>query len=222
MLIELRDLHFSYHDAPNKAVLNIPTWQVSSHTFLHGPSGCGKSTLLNIIAGIISTYLGEVRVLGEPMHSKKPFQRDAFRARHIGYVFQQFNLLNYFSALDNVRLANYLVAKQDRAENDEIFSLFDALGLAESDCKKPVSQLSIGQQQRVAIARAMINRPGLLIADEPTSALDSESCQLFMHTLFSVAESFNSIILFVSHDLDLAQHFPKVQSLAEINQVSKV
>ena len=218
MIIELQDLHFSYADSADAAVLNIPSWSMSEHTFLHGPSGCGKSTLLNIIAGVLPGYLGMVKVLGEPLQNKKAFQLDRFRAQHIGYVFQQFNLIGHLSAIDNVRVAQHLGNKKSANALQAVKDSLLNLGLSLAECQQPVHNLSIGQQQRVAIARAMINRPQLLIADEPTSSLDRASTEVFMQQLFATANQFQSSILFVSHDMSLADFFPHVSSLASINQ----
>ena len=219
MIIELQDLHFSYADAAEASVLNIPCWSMSEHTFLHGPSGCGKSTLLNIIAGVLPGYLGTVKVLGESLQNKKPFQLDRFRAQHIGYVFQQFNLIDHLSAIDNVRLAQHLASKKSGNALQAVTESLTNLGLSKAECQQPVNNMSIGQQQRVAIARAMINRPKLLIADEPTSSLDQAATEVFMQQLFAIANQFDSSILFVSHDMSLAKFFPHVASLPEINQL---
>ena len=106
MAIQLNDVHFAYPEAPNTDVLNIKSWSVSAQdqVFVHGPSGGGKSTLLNLLSGMLTATTGEVNVLGERLDTMNARQRDRFRANHIGYIFQQFNLIPYIDAIDNIQL----------------------------------------------------------------------------------------------------------------------
>ena len=219
MLIDIQDLQFAYSGSA-KTVLSIDRWQIEEkqHTFIHGPSGTGKSTLLNILSGILSGYQGNVAVLGQSLSQLSSRQRDRFRARHIGYVFQQFNLVPYLNSIDNIQLANEFSTKADKQSIDSILSLLVSLNISQEEAVKPVSQLSIGQQQRVAIARSMINEPELLIADEPTSSLDQDNRDSFIDLLMNKIENTNTTLLFVSHDQSLSSHFDNVQSLNEISR----
>ena len=108
MAIQLTDVHFAYPEAPENIVLDIKSWSVSAqeHVFIHGPSGGGKSTLLNLLSGMLTATAGQVNVLGECLNTMGAQQRDRFRANHIGYIFQQFNLIPYLDAIDNIRLAH--------------------------------------------------------------------------------------------------------------------
>ena len=223
MAIRLQNVQFAYREAPDKTVLDIPHWSVSAgeQVFVHGPSGGGKSTLLNLLSGILRAHQGEVTVLGERLDQMGNRQRDRFRANHIGYVFQQFNLIPYLDAVENIQLAAHFSARKRQMLDDEIRELLSTLSISPADCHKPTARLSIGQQQRVAIARALINRPELLIADEPSSSLDQQNRDNFMSLLMSLAASHNITLLFVSHDMSLSQYFGRVEALADINNLTK-
>lgn len=220
MAIQLNNVHFTYPEAPNDCVLNIESWSVAAgeHVFVHGPSGGGKSTLLNLLSGILGANSGEVSILGERLDSMNARQRDRFRANHIGYIFQQFNLVPYLDAIDNIQLAHQFATKQPQsALSDEIKALLSTFHIPQADWQKPVRQLSIGQQQRIAIARAMINKPQLLIADEPTSSLDQNNRDNFMQQLMIMASEHRITLLLVSHDMALASYFGRIDALSEIN-----
>ena len=224
MAIFLHHVSFAYPQAPQKKVLDIPHWSLASgeQVFIHGPSGGGKSTLLNLLSGILRADDGEVSVLGERLDQMSNRRRDRFRANHIGCVFQQFNLIPYLDAIDNIRLAAHFAAKKQASLSHETDELLSALGIALSDRCKPTAELSIGQQQRVAIARALINKPQLLIADEPSSSLDQENRDSFMALLMSLVKAQQITLLFVSHDLSLAQHFGRIEALSDINTAGRV
>lgn len=224
MTIALSNVRFHYPKQPQTPVLVIPDWSVSvgEQVFVHGKSGGGKSTLLNLISGLLHPQTGEVNVLNHPLHTMSNRQRDRFRAQHIGYVFQQFNLIPYLDAVDNIRLANQLAKPQRaRATQDDIHTLLEQLNINAQTAHTPTQNLSIGQQQRIAIARALINQPQLLIADEPTSALDQANREAFMSLLMPLIEQHNTTLLFVSHDLSLASHFSRVDALDAINHIAE-
>jgi putative ABC transport system ATP-binding protein len=206
-------------------LLDIPSWSLSAgeHTLIYGSSGSGKSTLLNILNGLLSINSGHVKVLGQHLNKMTSRQRDNFRANNIGYIFQQFNLIPYINAVDNIQLASYFSKSKSRSSlNEEIKALLKTLNLPDKDWKKPVRSLSIGQQQRIAIARALINQPTLLIADEPTSSLDQENSDSFMALLMSIVKENNITLLFVSHDMSLSRYFTRVESLNDINKIECV
>jgi len=173
------------------------------------------------MTGINTPTMGELDVLGTKLALKKQLLRDQFRADHMGVIFQQFNLLPYLSLLENVKLPCWFSKKRkNNAENlDETAKrLLSELKISEHLLHKPVNALSTGQQQRVAVARALIGKPEIIIADEPTSALDADNRDSFLQLLFTEAEQQNSTIIFVSHDLGIAEQFPVVVKLSEINQ----
>lgn len=221
MAIELKGVTFTHPGATDKPVLQIADWRVESRerVFVHGPSGSGKSTLLNLVSGLLECREGDVSVLGERLDRMSRRARDRFRANHIGYVFQRFNLIPYLNAVDNIELAKSFSAKAGRTKGiTSVQPLLEALNVEPQEWRKPTSQLSMGQQQRVAIARALVNRPELLIADEPTSSLDENNRDTFLSVLMDIVEENDMTLLFVSHDMGLARHFNRVQALDDINR----
>ncbi len=223
--LSLRDVKFSYPGVREKMVLNIPNWSIEAgeQVFLHGPSGGGKSTFLNLLSGILFASQGTVNVLGKQLQKMSGRQRDHFRANHIGYVFQQFNLIPYLNAISNIQLARHFCDQKKVGQlHDEIKNLLSILNITSSDWSKPAAKLSIGQQQRVAIARAFINKPKLLIADEPTSSLDANNRDSFITLLKSLVEKQKTTLIFVSHDLALSKNFDRSQALSDINLASGI
>lgn len=215
--IVLKDVRFSWAQ-DQSPLLSIPDWALNpgERLFLYGPSGSGKTSLLNLLAGIILPQTGTVELLGQPTNELSGRDRDRFRARHIGVVFQQFNLIPYLSVLDNVGLAAHFARDTDRVR-ERSHDLLRRLGLPESHDQRPASHLSVGQQQRVAVARALISRPQIVLADEPTSALDSDSRAAFMDLLLEQVEAVGSTLVFVSHDRSLASNFDLHRDLRELS-----
>lgn len=220
MLLSIKDLRFHY-PGDSKVVLDIPQWSVNTgeQVFLHGPSGAGKSTFLKLLAGLLVPTGGSITMLGQPLQSLRSGQRDKWRARHIGFVFQQFNLIPYLSGRENIHLAAHFGGEGDI--DTAATALLTSLGLDEKLNRKPAAELSIGQQQRVAIARALINQPELLIVDEPTSALDTKNRDVFMALLREQLDENSTALVFVSHDLSLAHGMSRVESLEELNQAER-
>ena len=222
LAIDLRRLRFRYGGGP--WVLDIPelTLERGTRAFLFGPSGSGKTTLLGVLAGVLEAEEGEVRVLGEDLASLSGAQRDAFRAENIGYVFQMFNLIPYLSVLDNIALPARMNAER-RARLDgtgvreTATQLADHLQIGDL-LKKPVTELSVGQQQRVAACRALIGSPELIVADEPTSSLDFDRREAFLELLFRECERAGATLVFVSHDRSLEGMFTRTISLPDVNK----
>lgn len=167
-----------------------------------GPSGCGKSTLLNMIAGLDRPTAGTVRVQGQDLGTLNETRLALFRRRHIGMIFQFFNLIDDLPALDNVALAAQLTGTSARHARRRALELLDELGIAERKDTYPAA-LSGGERQRVAVARALMNRPALLLADEPTGALDSRSGEQVMDLLIDLNQ-IGQTLLIVTHDPNLA------------------
>ena len=222
--IRLERLQFSWRGGAR--LLDIDRFVVArgERVFLQGASGSGKSTLLGLLGGVLLPQSGCVAVLGSDLSSLGGAQRDRFRADHIGFVFQQFNLLPFLSVLENVLLPLRFSARRRHAvlrrgeAIAEADRLLRALDLDPArHAHKPVGALSVGQQQRVAAARALIGDPELLIADEPTSALDADARGAFLHLLFDECRRAGATVVFVSHDRGLAPMFDRSLRLADIN-----
>ena len=224
-MINLENVSFKWHKKAASPTLTIEQLAIDEgeHVFLHGPSGSGKSTLLALLAGINVTTSGQLCVLNQNLSALTNAQRDAFRADHIGYIFQNFNLLPYLTPLENVCLGCQFskkrqqhVLNQTDSLTKEAARLLNALGLEAHFHNQNVATLSIGQQQRVAAARAFIGSPELIIADEPTSALDTQNRESFIKLLFEQAKKSNSTLVFVSHDETLKPLFSRTIDLVSL------
>lgn len=218
--IKLHNLNYTFQGS-SLPVLSIPAWQVARNerVFLQGESGSGKSTLLGLLAGLQLPSLGEVEILGARMSALGAGKRDRFRAKHLGVVFQQFNLIPYLSALENVLLAAQFGTLDRRGARQRAIELLESVNLPSSLHDRKAAALSIGQQQRVAIVRALINEPSLLLVDEPTSALDHNNRDAFLALLFDMLADMDCAMVFVSHDPTIGRLFDKHVRLAELNQV---
>ncbi len=219
--IDVRHLRFRYGRGP--LVLDIPelTLEPGTRAFLFGPSGSGKTTLLGVLAGVLDADEGQVEVLGRNLASLSGPQRDAFRAEHIGYVFQMFNLIPYLSVLDNIALPVRMNGARrarlgDAGVKEAATLLAERLHIGDL-LRKPVTELSVGQQQRVAACRALIGAPQLVIADEPTSSLDFDRREAFLELLFEECERAGATLVFVSHDRTLEAMFSRTISLPDVN-----
>lgn len=227
-VVELNEVRFGYASAA-APVLDIAAFSLprGQQLLLRGASGSGKSTLLALIAGVLQPDAGQVRVAGQDLAALRKAARDRFRADHCGVVFQQFNLLPFLSARDNIALGLQFCARRDRlapgtqALDAEIERLMAALGLDVAALwSRPAARLSVGQQQRVAAARALIARPPLLLADEPTSALDPGAAQAFLQLLYAECRQGGTSSIVVSHDPSIAPLFDAQADLATLNRAS--
>jgi putative ABC transport system ATP-binding protein len=203
--------------------LDIARFELAAgeRVFLHGASGSGKSTLLGLLGGVALPQQGRIELLGTDITRLGSRDRDRFRADHIGFLFQQFNLLPWLPAIDNVLLpCTFSARRRERAGADpraEAERMLRHLDLDTASWRKPAGELSVGQQQRVAAARALIGRPEILIADEPTSALDAERQQVFIDLLLQESAAVGAALVFVSHDQRLAGHFDRSIALHDIS-----
>jgi len=168
-------------------------------TLLVGPSGCGKTTLLSVIAGLLNSTSGEVRVLGEEIDRLPGGQQIVFRRQHLGFVFQQYNLLPALTAAENGAVPLLAAGMPRRKAVEEAKRLLATLGMGERVNALP-KQLSGGEQQRVALTRALIHQPRLVVCDEPTAALDADTGHTVMELLAAAAVRPERAVIVVTHD----------------------
>ena len=230
-LLSMQEVRFSWpgHSQP---VLDIAAFTLApgERVFLQGVSGSGKTTLLSLLGGVITPQQGSIRILDTELTRLSHGRRDRFRADHVGFVFQQFNLIPYLSLIDNVTLpCRFSHQRRDKvlargsSLEEEAQRLLAHLGLDLHQLgQRKVTDLSVGQQQRVAVARALIGNPALIIADEPTSALDAGARFAFLDLLFREVENSGATLLFVSHDPALQERFQRTVQLTEINRIPVV
>jgi putative ABC transport system ATP-binding protein len=225
-VIELEGVVFRW-PGQKAPCLEIDRLEVAAgeRVFLYGPSGSGKSTLLHVIGAVATPERGRVSLLGQTMDGAGARHRDRFRADHIGFIFQQFNLLPWLPVLDNVMLPCVFSARRRQRAGDarvEAQRLLQRLDLAPDAWRRPAAELSIGQQQRVAVARALIGKPDIVLADEPTSALDAQRQQAFLDLLQAETRAVSAALVFVSHDVRLAAQFDRTVDLSAINRARGV
>jgi putative ABC transport system ATP-binding protein len=221
-MLDLKDVTKSFvqPDGEPLPVLDIPEFHVAAgeQMVLVGRSGCGKTTLLHVIAGISRPDSGKVRIDDWDITLFSEAECDRFRAERIGYVFQTFNLLRGFSALENVLLAMRFTGR--RPDRVRARQLLTRVGLDHRVTHRP-AQLSVGEQQRVAVARALANKPKLLLADEPTANVDSGHQQQVLDLLRETCREENVALVLVTHTADVAGQFDRVERLEEFNLVGR-
>jgi ABC-type lipoprotein export system ATPase subunit len=220
-MLYLKDVKKSFRqpDGTELPVLDIPEFRLAAgeHAVLVGHSGCGKTTLLHVIAGISRPDAGKVRIDEWDITLMPEAECDRFRAKRIGYVFQTFNLLAGFTALENVLLSmRFARGWPDKARARH---LLDRVGLSHRVTHRP-AQLSVGEQQRVAVARALANKPQLLLADEPTANVDAGHQQQILDLIREVCLEENVALIMVTHSSDVAGQFARVDHLDEFNLVA--
>ena len=194
-------------DAIDIPVLDNIDLEVARGEFLAlmGPSGSGKTTLLNLIAGIDKPNSGRVEVEGKNISGLNEKQLAKWRARHVGFIFQLYNLIPVLTAFENVELPLLLTSLSKKKRRDHVMTALSVVGLSDRVGHYP-RQLSGGQEQRVAIARAIVTDPSLLVADEPTGDLDAKSAEEILDLLKRLNGEFSKTIIMVTHDPRAAGH----------------
>jgi ABC-type lipoprotein export system ATPase subunit len=219
-LLDVTNLQKSFvsPDGERTMIVDVPQFQLANgeQVAVRGASGSGKTTFLNLIAGILQADQGKIVVAGHEMTKLSESGRDRARAKHIGYVFQNFNLLQGYTALENVMLGMLFGVGVDAAHAR---NLLERVGLSHRINYRP-SQLSIGQQQRVAVARALANRPKLVLADEPTGNLDQRHAGEALALIREVCRENGAALLLVSHDPSVLALFDRSEDLGDLNRAA--
>jgi putative ABC transport system ATP-binding protein len=216
-MLTVRDLSFRYRDSG--FTLSLPELSVASgeRAAIIGPSGCGKSTLLHLIAGILQPDAGRIEVEQSDLAAMDDAARRSFRIRRIGFVFQEFELIEYLDVLDNILLPCRLHPDLplSREARDRAIGLAERVGLAEK-IHRPIRRISHGERQRTAICRALIASPALILADEPTGNLDPENRALALDLLEQYSTEHNAALVVATHDHELLHRFNSVLDMATV------
>lgn len=217
--LEVRGLKFRYR-ADGPWILDVPelVLKPGEQALLTGGSGLGKSTLLQLIAGLLDPGAGAVRVAGQAIHELHGARRDQFRGRHVGMIFQTFNLLHGFSAAENVMAALMFSALPRAQHRTRAVQLLAQLGIDRPD--ERADELSVGQQQRVAVARAVACDPELVLADEPTASLDPENSAAALELIQNTCRARGAALLCTSHDPTLRERFDRRMDVRDLRTSS--
>jgi putative ABC transport system ATP-binding protein len=221
-VIELRGVQFAYQGGSFR--LDIPSFRVQSGERLAviGPSGSGKTTLLNLIAGILPPVRGKIEVAGTEVSALGDARRRDFRIRNIGFVFQDFELLDYLNVLDNILHPYRISALQlDRTVRERAEGLAERLEVGDK-LKRRADDLSQGEKQRVAICRALLPGPLLILADEATGNLDPRNKGRILDLLFDSVTDHGATLLAVTHDHELLPRFDRVVDFADFQSAAAV
>lgn len=211
MTLDVRGLKYAYPGSDRG--IHLPELEVTEGQTLAviGPSGCGKTTFLNLLSALIRPDAGTIRVGGAKVHALSARQGQAYRAGSVGYIFQDFGLLDYLNALDNI-LHPFRIARGRRitpAARDRAAALARDLGIADRLSHRP-AKLSHGERQRVAICRAFVTEPSVLLADEPTGNLDPDTARRIMDHLLESQRRLGATLVMVTHDHSLLDRFDRV------------
>lgn len=223
-VVEINDVHKTYHDTEVevKAVSGVTlSFLKGDFAVIVGPSGSGKTTLLNLIGGLDQPTQGEILVAGHHLSELKPSQLIDFRMRHVGFVFQSYNLIPVLTAAENIGFIMNLQKwprEKRQARTDE---LLGSVGLSDRRNSRP-SQLSGGQQQRIAVARALAARPEFILADEPTANLDSKSAESLLDIMEKLNREEEMTFIFSTHDVRVMKRARRVITLEDGKVVSDV
>lgn len=218
-MLLLKNVRKSYREPNGETlpILDIPQLALAAgeQVVLRGRSGCGKTTLLNCISGLTTVDHGQIKINGTDITSLHEVARDRFRARSIGFVFQTFNLLPAFTALENVMLGMAFTGQKKDSSRAE--KLLADVGLSHRLTHKPAA-LSVGEQQRVAVARALANHPKLLLADEPTANVDPAHQQQVIDLLRAACDKEGVAMLLVTHSPEVSDQFERIEQLEQVNR----
>ncbi len=216
-MIEIIDLTFEYPGSDFRFNLNSLNIKSGEKVALIGPSGYGKTTLLNLLSGILEPIKGTIHLNGTEVTKLADSQRRNFRITNIGFVFQNFELIEYLNVLDNIILSYRInpSLSMNREVIDRAETISEQLGLGDK-LKRNVGKLSQGEMQRVAICRAILNNPKIILADEPTGNLDPQNKEKIMEILFDYSSRENATLITVTHDHSLLKGFDEVLDMQQL------
>ncbi len=218
MIVEIDSLEIVFDSGRRPfTVLDIPHWHVEEgdQAAIFGPSGSGKSTFLHTLAGLLPVSRGRLTVCDHSLGGMSEAKRDQFRAQYIGYIYQNFNLLQGFTALENVLLG--MTFSRRNRDPEEARHLLEEVGLSHRLRSYP-SQMSAGEQQRVAVARALANRPRLLLADEPTASLHPVNKEDVLRLLLDICDRHGCTLVLVTHEREVLDLFENTVTFLELNR----
>ena len=223
-MFELKNIEMTYEDNGTKInalkLKNLKVKDGEKVAFI-GSSGCGKTTLFNLISGMITPTKGNVIVEDIDITTLRENERDLFRANHIGYIFQDFNLFPDFTVLQNVVLPMSFSKRYSKNEMEkEALNMLKRVGL-ESKKDQKVKTLSGGEKQRVAIARSIVNKPNVILADEPTGNLDFKNGAKIMELILQIAKEEKATLLVITHNNSQLELFDRSENIEELNEAIK-
>lgn len=218
MRLEVKDVRFSYQDGESKKEI----FDGASCDFLDkkfycitGPSGCGKSTLLSLLGTIDKCESGLILLDGNDIFEDE----STYRKKKVGFVFQDYNLINYLDGFENVALAMEIAA--NKKDENRIYGALSVVGIDKETAKRKANRLSGGEKQRIAIARALINNPEIILADEPTGNLDIENSNMIVDIFLKLAHEYDKCVIMVTHNPDIAKLCDVEYSISNKNIVRK-
>lgn len=219
-VIRLLDVEYQFpgHD---RLTLRVPSFEVSAgaHTAITGPSGCGKTTLLRLITGVLIPRRGSVRTLGTDTATLHQKARSRQRLRSIGMVFQDFAILDYLTALENILLTAKIGGAEQSSSREHAQTLAERAGIGHVLHRRP-GRLSQGERQRVAVCRALVTKPSLIVCDEPTGNLDPSRSKEIVELVMSEADALASTVITVTHDYSVLEQFDRTIDLSKIATLS--
>ncbi len=218
IMISLSNISFQYPQSDFRLQLGKLDFSQGSKTAVVGPSGFGKTTLLHLISGIYVPQAGDVMVHGKKVHLMSDAGRRTFRLKNIGFVFQDFKLLEYLNVMDNILLPYRInkAMKLEKVLKNHVFEIASMLSIEDKLARNP-GRLSQGERQRVAICRALLTNPSIILADEPTGNLDPENKRNIMRILFDYVSKIGATLVVVTHDHELLSGFDHVVDFKGIN-----
>ena len=203
-MLKTKEVEFNYDNQMFFKFQNIDL-NSNENLLIIGDSGVGKTTLMHLLAGLLKSNSGSIKLFDKELNQMSSYQLDSFRKNNIGIVFQRPHFVNSLTVKENLQLAQYIANKND---NTRIETILKNLNIFEKSNKK-TNQLSQGEKQRVSIALAIVNSPKLILADEPTSSLDDNNCSKVIKLLKKQATDFGAQLIVITHDSRLKKHFKK-------------